>query len=166
MLRTLEILFLTMDPTEGFLSMGFIYLLAQVHRLLLAAYSRENERQADELGIQIAARACFDTAVGCHVLHKMHDWSVSAAPDPDSMPQWQWAATRLLVPPWLDTHPPTLERWERVQVLSATENYTKYAHAQCANTTRRIFGALGGSWGKPQSHRPNNNSTNNTAKKK
>jgi len=42
MLRMLEILFLTMDPTEGFLSMGFIYLLAQVHHLLLAAYSREN----------------------------------------------------------------------------------------------------------------------------
>jgi len=85
--RNWKSLFLTMDPTEGFLSMGFNFLLAQVHRLLLVAYSRENEWQADEMGIQITAQTCFDTSVGCHMLHKMHDWSVLAAPDVSSMPQ-------------------------------------------------------------------------------
>lgn len=139
-IRTVEILLLTLDPTEGFLSVMVVAGLAGLHRMLAAAHSRENEREADDLGLTLAAQACFDTKSGIDVLRKMHDMTVSLASDKVERAASERPHVALQL---LDTHPPTLDRWERMKSKSETENYTKYA--QCANITTRFLNALWGS---------------------
>lgn len=135
-LKTLEVLLLSMDPTEGVLSVFVVAALAAVHRGWAAAYSREHERQADALGLILAARACFDTRRGIQVMHKMHQHSVSAAPkrsiavdatNPTSISLW-------------DTHPPSLERYQQMQQASQTEHSGQYE--QCQTMTQRFWRAL------------------------
>jgi Zn-dependent protease with chaperone function len=138
-LRTIEILLLTLDPTEGVLSVLVVAGLAAVHKALVAAHSRESEREADELGLILAARACFDTQAGSYVLYKMHAMTVPAT---DKETARQATSTRHARAQLLDTHPPTLDRWEFMKQRSATENYTKYQNAQCANITSRFYNAL------------------------
>ena len=74
-LRTLEILCLSLDPSEGLLTVLFIPTLAFVRSAIAASHSRRNEMEADMLGIKIAAMACFDTRRAPQVFRKMalHD---------------------------------------------------------------------------------------------
>ncbi|GAX27100.1 hypothetical protein FisN_13Lh356 [Fistulifera solaris] len=129
-LKTVEILLLSMDPTEGVLTVFVVGALAAVHRGLAAAYSREHERQADELGLVLAARACFDTQRGIQVMHKMHQHSVSAAPS-----TMQSSTISL----W-DTHPPSWERYQQLQKASQTEHALRYTH--CHTMTQRFLRAI------------------------
>ncbi|GAX27558.1 hypothetical protein FisN_13Hh356 [Fistulifera solaris] len=129
-LKTVEVLLLSMDPTEGVMTLFVVGALAAVHRGLAAAYSREHERQADELGLTLAARACFDTARGVEVMHKMHQHSVSAAPS-----TMQSSTISL----W-DTHPPSLERYQQLQRASQTEHAARYTH--CHTITQRFLRAI------------------------
>jgi Zn-dependent protease with chaperone function len=129
-LKTVEVLLLSMDPTEGVMTLFVVGALAAVHRGLAAAYSREHERQADELGLTLAARACFDTARGVEVMHKMHQHSVSAAPS-----TMQSSTISL----W-DTHPPSLERYQQLQRASQTEHAARYTH--CHTLTQRFLRAI------------------------
>jgi Zn-dependent protease with chaperone function len=133
LLKTLEILLLSLDPTSGLLSLGVIGALAAAHKVLAAAHSRENEREADDLGVQLAARACFDTVKGTHVMRKMHDHNISAAATPPA----DSGIIRMM-----DTHPPTMERFEYLQRRSQTENPSKYADQNCTTVSSRIYGAL------------------------
>jgi Zn-dependent protease with chaperone function len=135
-LKTAEILLLSLDPTSGLLSLGVIGALAGLHQFLAAAHSRENEREADDLGVQLAARACFDTIKGTHVMRKMHDHSISAAASPP---------TDSSIIRMMDTHPPTMERFEHLQRKSQTENPSKYSDQNCATVSSRLYGALWGS---------------------
>jgi len=128
-LRTLEVLLLSLDPTSGLLALGVIAGLAAMRHALSAAYSRENEYQADELGIQLAARACFDTQKGCRVMYKMHEHKVSASPNTNS------SMVRVM-----DTHPPTLERYRILQEQSTKENYPKYN--DCQTVSSRFLAAI------------------------
>jgi Zn-dependent protease with chaperone function len=132
-LKTAEILLLSLDPTSGLLSLGVIGALAGLHKALAAAHSRENEREADDLGVQLAARACFDTIKGTRVMRKMHDHSISAAATPP---------TDSSIIRMMDTHPPTLERFEHLQRKSQTENPSKYSDQNCATVSSRLYGAL------------------------
>ena len=134
-LRTVEILLLTMDPSAGVLSVMVVAGLASLHRLLSAASSREHEREADDLGIELAARACYDTKHAAQVMYKMHHMAVSPAADSNTTSNTQNKGALNL----LDTHPPTLERFEHLKERSQTENYTKYRNAQCANVATRLF---------------------------
>lgn len=126
-LRTAEVLLLSLDPTEGVVGVAVIAALAALHRGFAAAYSREHERQADALGLILAARACFDTAKGVHVMHKMHQHAVSAAPEGLGLSLW-------------DTHPPSLERYQQLQQASQTEHPARYTH--CQTMTSRFLRAL------------------------
>jgi Zn-dependent protease with chaperone function len=129
-LKTVEVLLLSMDPTEGVFTVLTVGALAAVHRGLAAAYSREHERQADELGLVLAARACFDTARGIQVMHKMHQHSVSAAPS---------TIQSSTISLW-DTHPPSLERYQQLQRASQTEHAARYTH--CQTMTQRFLRAI------------------------
>ena len=71
-IRTIEILLLSLDPTEGILSIAFMSVLASIRSAVGMFYSRDNERQADELGIKLTAMACFDTKAASNVFYKMH----------------------------------------------------------------------------------------------
>ena len=153
-LQTVEVLLLSMDPTAGLLSVAFMGLLYGARKMLSAAHSRDNEVAADNLGLKIAATACYDTVNGCKVMYKMHQASVGASssgrdvvqqqPDDDEpihlpAPVGNPALVRLM-----DTHPPSLDRYDRMkQAAESGENYTAYP--DCAGISSRFFNALWGS---------------------
>lgn len=167
-LHTVEVLLLSMDPTAGLLSVFVIGLIYAARRAVSAAFSRENELQADDLGLKLAASACYDTAAGSKVMYKMHHAALgvpppppdAAAPTTTSTPAATAAAAAAgaavptlrggnVVGRVMDTHPPSLDRWERMQHRAAEgENYRKYE--QCAGLSSRLFNALwaAGSGGK------------------
>lgn len=124
MLRTVEVLLLSIDPTAGAFSVAVMALLASLRQAMSKAYSRDNEYEADQVGLEIAARACFDTVKGIDVIRKMHDFRVSAQPN----------VSISRVSQVYDTHPPTMERFDRLVEAAKVENYKKYK--QCANKRR------------------------------
>lgn len=79
--RTVEVLLLSLDPTEGLLSLFFMSSLASIRNAIGALYSRDNERCADELGIKLTAMACFDTRSASNVMRKMHLENVESGKD-------------------------------------------------------------------------------------
>jgi Zn-dependent protease with chaperone function len=92
-LKTAEILLLTMDPTEGMLAFGVIALLDMIRRTIEASYSREQENEADELGLMLV-NACgeYDLEAGSKFMYRLHRREDKS------------------IVPLLDTHPPSLER--------------------------------------------------------
>jgi predicted Zn-dependent protease len=122
-LRSAEILLLSIDPTSGALALAVMAGLAAARRVLSARHSRAHEHEADELGLELAARACYDTATGAHVMRKMNELRVSVEPHVDSR------AVKF-GHELLDTHPPSLERFEKMQQMALEENYFKYR--ECA----------------------------------
>jgi len=150
-LRTVEVLLLSMDPTAGLLSVAVMGVIYAARRMVSAAHSRGNELQADELGLKLAARACYDTHAGSHVMYKMHQSATGMAPAnsgvvvpaaaaPPPPPPSDGGSAKAVVR-LMDTHPPSLERWERMkQSAAAGENYTKYP--ECAHISQRFFNAL------------------------
>lgn len=136
MLRTFEVLLLSMDPTEGIVSLGVIAGLAWMRGILMASFSREHENEADELGVKLAAMACYNTKAGSVVMKKMHDHHVQLAGEPTSN-------SHLLQ--LMDTHPPSLDRYKKIEKQSDTENPYKY-DKDCASVHRRMVQAI---WGRP-----------------
>lgn len=127
-LRTIEVLLLSIDPTEGFLALGVVGGLAWFHRAIAAAYSRDNEREADALGVILAARAGFDTPEGVEIMKKMHDQSIAAGTAvPGELVQI------------MDSHPPTLERYEWLKKESEIENARKYGRTSRTTKLSRRF---------------------------
>lgn len=132
-LRTVEVLLLSMDPTEGLLSLFFVAGLATLRTAITAAHSRDNEHQADTLGLQLAAQACFDTRKASLVFSKMHAAATASLSSPPSSKRWLTFA---------DTHPPTQERYERLVQASETENALKYRDSTCASVATRMRSML------------------------
>ena len=115
MLRTIEVLLLSIDPTEGLLSLAVVGALAAIRNAFTASFSRENEREADELGIKLAAMACYDTQRAASVFQRLHEREV--------MPS---TGKHLLS--FADSHPPTAERYRDLITASETENADTYNH--------------------------------------
>jgi len=122
--RTIEILLLSLDPTEGLLSLAFMSFLASVRHAVGAVYSRENERSADELGIKLCAMACYDTHAASKVFYKMHMHNLESGKD--------------IGPTIFDSHPPTDERYRTLLEESRTQNREAYEATSCA-TLKSIF---------------------------
>jgi hypothetical protein len=71
LIAALQLVFLTfIDPTD-ILSIALEYAGYRLSGMYSASYSRQCESEADELGIQIAAQACFDTRRGANVMNKL-----------------------------------------------------------------------------------------------
>jgi len=130
--RTLEILFLSLDPTEGLLSLGFMSGLASLRAAVGALYSRENERQADELGIKLTAMACYDTKSASIVFNKMQKHNEENGLGVGGV------GFRGL----FDSHPPSEERYLSLLEQSEDENPRKYEETSCSSLTTKFFGAL------------------------
>jgi Zn-dependent protease with chaperone function len=171
-LRTIEVLLLSMDPTAGLLSVFVIGTIFAARRLVSAAYSRENELQADDLGLQIAAAACYDTVAGCKVMYKMHQVSngtsslsaisgtKSGVIDADTLEAPSSSSSAIVR--LMDTHPPSLDRYDRMLIAARNgENYTKYDN--CANISRRLFNVI---WGAKTPHSTNDDDNIEDAPKK
>jgi len=131
-LRTIEVLLLTLDPTAGVLSVAMVGLIASAHWAVAASFSREQEYQADAMGLEICARACFDTQVGAQIFLKLDD---TASADEEMVK----AAVEGKVQQHsiLDSHPATLERYRRVLEQSEETNRYKYNH--CCSATTRLY---------------------------
>lgn len=141
-LRTVEVLLLSIDPTEGLISLGVIAGIAWVRSILMASFSREHESEADDLGLRLAAMACYDTHRGAEVMKKMHDHQVGLAGEPTSN-------SHLLH--LLDTHPPSMDRYHKILKQSETENADKYGRSHCASVQRRMMHAVWGGVNKSNS---------------
>ena len=124
--RTIEILLLSLDPTEGLLSLAFMSFLASVRNAIGAVYSRENERCADELGIKLCAMACYDTRSASKVFLKMHQQNVESGKESPGLLSF------------FDSHPPSEERFHALLEESNEENREKYEDTSCA-TLKRVF---------------------------
>lgn len=72
-LKTVEIVLLSLDPTEGILSVAVVALLDLFRRGVEASYSRDHESEADDLGLRLVA-ACkrFDVEAGSRLMYRLH----------------------------------------------------------------------------------------------
>lgn len=137
-LKTLEVLMLSLDPTEGFLSVFIIGAISILHRFLSASYSQHHELEADEMGIALAARACFDTRRAPLTFKKMHDHHIE-----NNRELYGSADTdRRGISDFLSTHPPSLERYEILTQTSQEENPEKYAQTHCAEVKKGFMDSL------------------------
>jgi len=127
--RTLEVLLLSLDPTSGLLSLAFMGFLASVRSAIGAGYSRDHERQADELGVKLCAMACYDTRAASEVMHKMHVENVESGGATANMPSF------------FDSHPPSDERYRSLLDESKNENPNKYEE-NCATLKSLFFEAI------------------------
>jgi hypothetical protein len=127
--RTLEILMLSLDPTEGLLSLAFMGGLASLRSAIGALYSRDNERCADELGIRLTAMACYDTRAASHVFYKMHQHNIESGRD-------------VGLGGLFDSHPPSEERYLALLKESDEENPAKYEETSCASLKTIFFDAI------------------------
>lgn len=122
-LRTMEVLLLSVDPTEGLLSLAVVGALAGIRQAVTASFSRDHEREADELGMKLAAMACYDTQRASTVFQRLHE--------KEQVPS---TGTRLLS--FADSHPPTEERYRDLVSASETENADSYDH--CATVKKKL----------------------------
>mmetsp|Transcript_24069 Transcript_24069/g.51967 ORF Transcript_24069/g.51967 Transcript_24069/m.51967 type:complete len:472 (-) Transcript_24069:62-1477(-) len=135
--RTIEILLLSLDPTEGLLSLAFMSFLASCRSAIGAVYSRDNERCADELGIKLSAMACYDTRAASQVFNKMHMHNLESGKDSSSN-KVGWGG--LLS--FFDSHPPSEERFRTLLKESDLENSEKYEETSCASLKTMFFDAM------------------------
>jgi len=132
-LRAIEVLLLSLDPTEGVLSLAYMSFLGFFRKILSSTHSREHERQADELGIKLAAMACFDTNRASQVFHKMHLYDTESGRDRAETPY---------ILSFLETHPPSGERFQYLIEASKQENVEKYEDSTCASVKKRFMDLL------------------------
>lgn len=125
MFRGLEITLLMLDPTEGMLSLLIASFLGSSREAIVASFSRSNETEADQLGCQLAALACFDTARGSNAFKKMRKYDESNGGGRNNL---------------MSSHPASDERYLFVQELAREENYSK--HSYCKTLSRRIGRAI------------------------
>lgn len=133
-LRTVEVLLLSLDPTEGVLSLGFMSLLAGSRAALLAANSRDAEAEADSLGIKLAAMGCYDTRAAAEVFDRMHKHDTESG---EAKAEEAMASSGSILS-FLDSHPPTEERYEYLIKASEEENAERYSTTTCGGM-RTIF---------------------------
>ena len=100
-----------------------------MRRALSAAHSRDNEREADDMGVEIAARACFDTVAGAEVMKKMYHLSTLQSPFGGGTAQ---KAANLY-----SSHPPSEERYESLIVKAQEHNKQHFKH--CHGVAKRIM---------------------------
>jgi len=120
-LGVVEVLLLSIDPTEGLISLSLLGGLGYLKKGIAAVHSRSHERDADVLGIELAARSCFDTHRAAYVFRKMagEDNRVTAE------------GKAAVVTGFTDTHPPSMERYLELTRLSEVENSSKYRDTSC-----------------------------------
>ena len=123
--RGLEITLLMLDPTVGMLSLAVASFLGSSRDALVAAHSRSNETEADELGCQLAAMACFDTKKGANVFSKMQKFDEGNGGGPKDL---------------MSTHPASAGRFAFVEQMAEVENLSKYG--PCNTLTKRVRRAL------------------------
>ena len=122
--------------------------LQYIRNILSASHSRHHENEADELGIKLTAMSCFDTKRAPKVFAKMHEHNKDMMKkmkgnDEVLIENVEKASQKdgYLLNSYMDTHPPTLLRYENLVKLSKEENPDKYP-SNCINVRRKLLKAL------------------------
>ena len=108
-LKTSEIVLLSLDPTAGLVTFAVVFLVDLLRRGIAMVFSRDHEREADLLGIKLVAQCDgqYDLEAGARFMHRLY----------------QQTQSDLL--PLLSSHPPSLER--------ARQLYSKSLELRTAN---------------------------------
>jgi Zn-dependent protease with chaperone function len=146
-LRTIEVLLLSLDPTEGLVSIVIIGGLATIRTALQASFSREHEREADTLGMRLAARACFDTQRAPQVfarLHQREEEAAAAAAAGGGLNPFQ--INNSVVVSFASTHPSSHERYQYLMEQSEKEHPQAYDACQTIQKHLHKAGILTRPW--------------------
>jgi len=127
-LSTVEVMLLSVLDVAGMDGIRVIIMIESLRRWFGNAYSREHEAEADKLGIQLAAMACFDTRRGAEVFRRMMEMESESVMG--RLPKW-------LVRFEMD-HPLTVDRYKYLVKASETENAAKYSNTACADVCRKF----------------------------
>jgi hypothetical protein len=119
---TLLVLLLAIDPT-GSLSLGFEMFAPKMIDLMgRLPHSRSHEEEADALGMEISAKACYNPEAGATFFHTLaRDEAAALA--------------------WLSTHPLPSSREERVHAASHDKAIVSY-HDHCIDVTANLKKSL------------------------
>lgn len=107
-------------------ALGIASFLSSTREALVAAFSRAHEKEADELGLKLAAMSCYDTKRGVEVFRKMEE--VATRDGHGSKHNF------------MSSHPPSVERYESLRALVETENFSEYSY--CNSLQKRIARAF------------------------
>mmetsp|Transcript_24079 Transcript_24079/g.23147 ORF Transcript_24079/g.23147 Transcript_24079/m.23147 type:complete len:426 (+) Transcript_24079:96-1373(+) len=124
-LTSLQLLVLTFLDPVGFFSFFVDLLNYQIVQYISASYSRQHEEEADSLGIQIAAVACFDTKKGSQIFEKLAEIEKSRT-------------SLFSGSNWNLTHPPSDERHIKMLLESDTHNRVQYGCSFYLDALRKI----------------------------
>jgi Zn-dependent protease with chaperone function len=99
----IQLVFISFVDPFGVLSFFLDFFSFQMTKLLTAYKSRQLETEADTLGLELSAMACFDVELGSHIFRKLGE----------VVPVDSQAV------PWYDSHPPSKQRFEALNAASA-----------------------------------------------
>lgn len=117
-LRTVQVLALSIDPTEGILSLAFVAALEWLREFVMkSGINSYHQGEADVLGLTLAAMACYDTTRALKVVTKF----------PLERPKLQLLGTVR-----------TDDRFSTLQKLAETEKLSKYD--RCIKIRKRFLG--------------------------
>jgi len=132
LLSTLEIILLSLDPTEGLASLAVITSIREIKSSLVAAHSRINENEADALGLKLTAMSCFDTERATEVFSKIaqSENEMTLGSKSENVDVGSNFQRRMMIDTKkfmnMNSHPPTMQRYEALKVLSKQENADAY----------------------------------------
>ncbi|KAK3089249.1 hypothetical protein FSP39_002084, partial [Pinctada imbricata] len=92
-------------PTDGIAVVTQWFMNKVIHIFQTLPYSREMEREADKVGLMLAARACFDVREGAVIWARM------------GMKENIQGLGEIKLPEWLSTHPSSEKRVELIEHL-------------------------------------------------
>jgi predicted Zn-dependent protease len=115
-LTTFQLVLLVMIDPTGVFSFVVDLLESQVFKYIEASHMRSEESEADELGIQITAAACFDTQKASEIFGKLASLEEKIKSDLGIFGTQS---------SWNSSHPITEERYRHMYELSAVHNASK-----------------------------------------
>lgn len=158
-LKYFQLILLTFVEPVGFFALAYDYLLATTVQYLDASYSRECEEEADRLGIELAARACYDTKKSAKILEKLlaHETHVDGTGDIynflifEGMSNFTSMITEIEKneendkrekkhASWSDNHPSFDDRIENITALS--EQYSPEKYSACQSYLKKYIDSI------------------------
>eukprot|EP01034_Spumella_vulgaris_P022429 gene22429-28554_t len=116
-----QLLIMSLVDPAGISTFIFDVYLNKFREYIRAGYSRLHEQEADDLGMQIAGKACFNVGLGVNVFKKLAELDGRTKTD------------------WADTHPASIERYQKL--TAASEQFREHGGfmSECAEVKSDLF---------------------------
>lgn len=101
-IKSVEILLLSIDPSLGFVTILIVALLATISEFIQNSFSKEYENEADKMAIILTSMSCYKPIEGSHFMYRMSTLE-------------NQTMNKLLT--WMDTHPPSINRSKEIYKL-------------------------------------------------